>query len=229
MFSGTHSAPSVATKSVAVAADALTEPDIVKGDHPRSASRTGGEARLGGQRMHKSRDGRGENEGKGAFLLRKGFQRESFTLVERTREGTREGRHAAAVESALLAQSGPARPPLCILGSAVLPGQQHSARGSTRLPRNSNTTTTTTTTTASARRNRVSQSAATALARQNLRLQNGIRVHGVSRERAMIERPAGDRRMTCEVPLTFQSQPNMCVRESPLGSASAGPCLQCQY
>ena len=41
--------------------------------------------------MHKSRDGRGENEGKGAFLLRKGFQRESFTLVERTREGTREG------------------------------------------------------------------------------------------------------------------------------------------
>ena len=47
--------------------------------------------------MHKSRDGRGENEGKGAFLLRKGFQRESFTLVERTREGTREGRHAAAV------------------------------------------------------------------------------------------------------------------------------------
>ena len=90
--------------------------------------------------MHKSRDGRGENEGKGAFLLRKGFQRESFTLVERTREGTREGRHAAAVEAALLAQSGPARPPLCILGSAVLPGQQHSARGSTRLPRNSTTT-----------------------------------------------------------------------------------------
>ena len=167
-------------KVLPVAADTLTEPDIVKGDHPRSTSRTGGEARLGGQRMHKSRDGRGENEGKGAFLLRKGFQRESFTLVERTREGTREGRHAAAVESALLAQSGPARPPLCILGSAVLPGQQHSARGSTRLPRNSNTTTTTTT---GARRNRVSQSAATALARQNLRLQNGIRVHGVSRER----------------------------------------------
>ena len=84
-------------KVLPVAADALTEPDIVKGDHPRSASLTGGEARLGGQRMHKSRDGRGENEGKGAFLLRKGFQRESFTLVERTREGTREGRHAAAV------------------------------------------------------------------------------------------------------------------------------------
>ena len=49
--------------------------------------------------MHKSRDGRGENVGKGAFLLRKGFQRESFTWVERTREGTREGWHAAAVES----------------------------------------------------------------------------------------------------------------------------------
>ena len=82
-------------KVLPVAADTLTEPDIVKGDHPRSASRAGGEARLGGQRMHKSRDGRGENEGKGlgkgAFLLRKGFQRESFTLVERTREGTGEG------------------------------------------------------------------------------------------------------------------------------------------
>ena len=170
-------------KVLPVAADTLTEPDIVKGDHPRSTSRNGGEARLGGQRMHKSRDGRGENEGKGAFLLRKGFQRESFTLVEPTREGTREGkregRHAAAVEAALLAQSGPARPPLCILGSAVLPGQQHSARGSTRLPRNSNTTTTTT----SARRDRVSQSATTALARQNRHLQNDIRVHGVSRER----------------------------------------------
>ena len=84
-------------KVLPVAADTLTEPDIEKGDHPRSALRTGGEARLGGQRMHKSRDGRGENVGKGAFLLRKGFQRESFTLVERTREGTREGRHAAAV------------------------------------------------------------------------------------------------------------------------------------
>ena len=28
--------------------------------------------------MHKSRDGRGENEGKGAFLLRKGFQSPSL-------------------------------------------------------------------------------------------------------------------------------------------------------
>ena len=182
MFSGTHSAlrPSPLKVLPVAAADTLTEPDIVKGDHPRSALRTKGEARLGGQRMHKSRDGRGENEGKGAFLLRKGFQRESFTLVQRTREGTREGgRKGMQRQSALLAQSGPSRPPLCILGSAVLPGQQHSARGSTRLPRNSTTTTTTT----SARRNRVSQSATTALARQNIRLQNGIRVHGVSRER----------------------------------------------
>ena len=61
-------------KVLPVAADTLTEPDIEKGDHPRSALLTGGEARLGGQRMHKSRDGRaGRERRKGGIFVEKGL------------------------------------------------------------------------------------------------------------------------------------------------------------